>query len=349
MYTPGKTTLALLEDIERRIDPSVEEDFQSQWRDFLYGKFDGEIFIPARKKGSPPSFELPKININDAVQDEDLMILSQLERCHQALSGRGNTLMIMRPNYGVGIIASMFGAEKFIMPYEMDTLPNVRALPGGEEAIKRLLDAPEPTLMEGYGEHVFSIGEKFAEIRQKYPKIGRLVRFDNPDGQGPIDNCELLWGSDMIYAFYDEPDLLHALLERVTDTLLRFVRKWQTVIPNEDGLTSYFGRLGRGNIVIRNDSAMNLSPELFEEFIRPYDSRLFKELNGGIVHFCGTGDHFVKLLAQTPGLSSVDMSQPHLNDMQKMLSALPDQGINLFVPKGSFSLEGHAVNRINAY
>jgi len=339
-----------LEDIERRLDENEETAIYEAWKRFALGEIPvGEPFAPPKRTPRETQLKWQHININDAVADEDLMILSQLERCHAALSTSGDTLMTMRPNYGVGIIASMFGAEKFIMPYEMDTLPNVRALAGGEDAIRRLLDAPAPSLMEGYGEHVFSIGEKFAEICRKYPKIAHFVRFDNPDGQGPIDNCELLWGSDMFYAFYDEPELLHALLERVTETLLRFVRKWQTIIPNEDGLTSYFGRLGRGNIVIRNDSAMNLSPDLFQEFIQPYDSRLLRELNGGMVHFCGTGDHFVELLAQTPNLSSVDMSQPHLNNMEKMLSALPDQGINLFVPKGDYSLKGHEINRINAY
>ena len=94
---------------------------------------------------------------------------------------------------------------------------------------------------------------------------------------------------------------------------------------------------------------MNLSPDLFREFIQPYDTRLLEALGGGAVHFCGTGDHFVQLLAQTPLLSAVDMSQPHLNNMEKILSALPDQGINLYVPKGTFSTEGHAVHHINAY
>ena len=223
------------------------------------------------------------------------------------------------------------------------------SLEDGEAAIHRLLDAAPPALVEGYGANVFSIGERFAEIRRKYPKIGRYVRFDNPDAQGPIDNCELLWGSDMFYVFYDDPELLHALLNRITDTVCRFVQKWQTYIPNEDGLVSYFGRLGRGSIVIRNDSAMNLSPEVFGEFIQPYDSKLLKALGGGVVHFCGTGDHFVELLAKTPLLSAVDMSQPHLNNMEKILCALPDRGINLFVPQGDFLLDGHAVHRINAY
>lgn len=339
-----------LEDIERRLNEQEETAIYEAWKAFALGEWEqGKPFAPPSRKPSEPGVEWKHINVNDAAADEDLMILSQLERCHTALSASGNTMMMMRPNYGVGIIASMFGARKFIMPYEMDTLPNVYALEGGEEAIQKLLDAAAPSLMAGYGEHVFSIGEKFAEIRHKYPKIGRYVRFDNPDAQGPIDNCELLWGSDMFYAFYDDPDLLHALLNRVTDTIARFIRKWQEYIPDEDGLVSYFGRLAKGSIFIRNDSAMNLSPELFLEFIQPYDTRLLAALGGGAVHFCGRGEHFAELLAKTPLLSAVDMSQPHLNDMEKMLSALPDQGINLFVPRGDYSLEGHAVNRINAY
>ena len=339
-----------LEDIEQRLDEAEETAIYEAWKQFAMGEWPEETpFSPPRRTPRPSQLDWKHININDAIADEDLMILSQLENCHRALCGNGNTMMVMRPNYGVGIISSMFGAEKFIMPYEMDTLPNVCALEGGEDAIRRLLDAAPPTLSEGFGTHVFSVGEKFAEIRRKYPKIGKLVRFDTPDGQGPIDNCELLWGSEMFYAFYDDEELLHELLKRVTDTLLRYVRKWQTIIPNEDGMTSYFGRLGKGGIVIRNDSAMNLSPDLFRVFIQPYDSYLLRELGGGTVHFCGTGDHFVELLAQTPNLFSVDMSQPHLNKMEKMLSALPDQGINLFVPRSDYSLEGHAVHRINAY
>ena len=49
MFQPSKETLALLDDIERRLDPDTEEDFRAQWRDFLYGKFDGEIFSPRVK------------------------------------------------------------------------------------------------------------------------------------------------------------------------------------------------------------------------------------------------------------------------------------------------------------
>lgn len=339
-----------LEDIERRINEDEETAIYNSWKQFALGQSpESTTFEPPCRTPKESGIDWKHININDAIADEDLMLLSQLENCHRALSSPTNTLMIMRANYGVGIISSLFGAERFIMPYEMDTLPNVRPLKDGSDAIQRLLDSPAPALTEGYGTHVFSIGERLAEIREQYPKIGRFIRIDNPDGQGPIDNCELLWGSDLFYAFYDEPELVHALLDRVTDTIQRFVKKWQQIFPNTDGLTSYFGRLGRGGIVIRNDSAMNLSPDIFREYIQPYDTRLLQAFDGGMIHFCGTGDHFAGVLAKTPLLSTVDMSQPHLNNMETILGALPDQGINIFVPKGDYSLKHHILHRINAY
>jgi len=50
MFHPSQKTLDLLEDIEKRIDPETEEDFQDQWKDFLYDRFKGELFRPKRKK-----------------------------------------------------------------------------------------------------------------------------------------------------------------------------------------------------------------------------------------------------------------------------------------------------------
>ena len=38
---------------------------------------------------------------------------------------------------------------------------------------------------------------------------------------------------------------------------------------------------------------MNLSPDMFMEFIFPYNQRLFDIFGGGGDHFCGRGDHFI--------------------------------------------------------
>lgn len=338
-----------LEDIERRMDEKREEAIYQAWKSFAMGENTGEPFEPPARTPTGSDLVWKHVCVNDALADSDLMILSQLERCHQALSTPSRTLMMMRANYGVGNVALLFGSEPFIMPYETDTLPNVRPVKGGAEGIRRLLDAPEPDVQAGHGEKILEIAARFARIRERYPKIGRFVRMENPDAQGPMDNCELLWGSGIFYALYEEPELVHALLSRVTDTVRRLVLSWLSVLPNEDQMTSYFGQMTRGNIVIRDDSAMNLSPDFFDEFIRPYDGQLLAALGGGAVHFCGRGEHFVSRLARIPGLTAVDMSQPHLNDMGKILSALPDQGINLFCPAGGYSLEGHNKRRVYRY
>ncbi len=338
-----------LEDIERRLDEQEEQAILDAWYAFARGENTQTPFDPPMRKRREASVTWKHVNVNDALQDEDLMVLSQLERCHIAMTRGFNTPIIMRANYGVGSISRMFGAKPFVMPYEADTQPNVYPIDGGADGIRRLMDEAEPDIDSGNNTHIWSVGERFAEIRRKYPKIARFVRIDHPDGQGPMDNCELLWGSDLFCDLYDEPELVHAFLQRITDTIRRFYERWYSIVPIEDGMVSYFGRLAPGGIALRDDSAMNLSPDFFDEFIAPYDAQLLVHFGGGIVHFCGRGEHFISRLAKLPKLNAVDMSQPHLNDMEIILSELVDKGINLFCPRGTFSLEGHNLTRLNAY
>ena len=93
----------------------------------------------------------------------------------------------------------------------------------------------------------------------------------------------------------------------------------------------------KGSIVLRNDSAMNLSPELYEEFAAPYDGRLLKRYGGGIVHFCGRGDHYIEALSNINGLTGINMSQPHLNDMEKIYRCTVDKGLKILNFKAEFA------------
>ena len=210
MFQPSKKTLALLEDIERRIDPATEEDFSAQWKAFLDGQFDGEIFTAHRKKISAPAEPIPKININDAVADYDLMLQHQLAGVSSALASESGVLDV-RANYGTGILSSVFGAEIFIMPYENDTLPTTRTF-NDTEKIREIVSRGMPALETGFGKKVFEMGEIFSEVFSKYPKISKYVTVYHPDLQGPLDIAELLWGGEMFYAMYDEPELVHAML-----------------------------------------------------------------------------------------------------------------------------------------
>ncbi len=337
-------TIHLLEDIERRIHPAAEEDFSRQWEDFLNNRFDGEIFSPCRTVVSQPKYTLPNVNINDAVNDYELMLVHQLQGVSHALTSRNQNLCV-RANYGTGILSSLFGAEIFEMPRQMNTLPTTKTI-GDTEKIRKLPESGIPDLQNGFGRRVFEFGEFCRDIFSKYPKIEQYVSVYHPDTQGPLDICELLWGCEMFYAMYEEPELVHAMMNLLTDTYTAFMTKWYKLYPINPDINVHWASIRhKGVILLRDDSAMNLSPTLYEEFAAPYDGKLLKQFGGGAVHFCGRGDHYIEILSSLPGLTGINLSQPHLNDMEKIYRCTVDRGIKIL----AFSREWAAKDKSRGF
>jgi hypothetical protein len=340
-----------LDDLENRIDSVQELALEQEWTSFAEGRESDGPFSPSGRRPAPPTCDWPEININDAIKDDDLMLLSQFKLCSDHLASGSNLLMAVRTNYGVGIIPSFFGVEPFIMPYHMNCLPNVRPLPGGSQAFERLVSGSLPSLDQGYGPQIMRLAGRYQEIRRRYPKIGRFIRIDHPDGQGPFDIVELLWGSDVFYALYDDGELVHALLDHICRFYITFFDHWFQMMPPTDAYHAYFGRLHRGLITIRDDSAMNLSPALCREFVHPYDARLLEHFGGGAIHFCGRGDHYIADMVLAKGLSAIDLSQPHLNDMCQVISQTIDRGVNLHTVGSDnllkIDLSAHARHRLS--
>ena len=324
-------TVKLLNDIENRIDPDVEEDYIGQWRDFWAGGISTPIFSPKRKVVSTPSLDIQPMHINDCLLDYELMLDMQLEGISSALSG-GRSALTMRSNYGTGILGSLFGAEIFTMPREQKTLPTVRSF-GDTDKIRSLLDKGVPPLDIAFGKNVFEFGEYCAEIFKNYPKISKYVYMIHPDTQGPLDIAELLWGGEMFYEMYDDPDFVHEALTLITETYTAFLKRWYEIIPMNTDINPYWTDWAylwhKGTLMIRNDSAMNLSPEFYREFAMPYDILLLDRFGGGCIHFCGRGDHYIDAITEIKGLYAINMSQPHLNDMEKIFRHTVDRGIKI--------------------
>jgi len=317
-------TLSLLDDIERRIDPDAEEDFRSQWKNFWYTDLDIPVFTPHRKVVSQPGTKLKSIHINDALEDPELMLDLELAELSKQLSTHHSALGI-RARYGSAIMSSLFGAEIFIMPRETNTLPTTRSF-NDSDRMREVLDAGIPDFHRGFGGDVLAFGEMCAELFSHYPKIQKYVEVFHPDTQGPLDIAELLWGGEMFYEMYDDPEFVHGVMRLITETYRGFMDKWFSIIPKRKEIAVHWHIMQRGTIFLRMDSAMNLSPELYCEYSRPYDTDLLEYYGGGCMHFCGRGDHFVPSLCEIDSLYAIQMSQPHLNDMDKILSTVVEHG-----------------------
>lgn len=321
---------ACLDDLESRIDDAAERDLWGRWSDFARGKCGAQVFAPGRRAKREPRCDWPSVSVNAALDDFDAMALHQMRTCSQVLAEGSGAVMNVRCNYGTPIMPMLFGVELFRMPDETDTLPASHPLPGGADALRRLLDAGEPSLDQPYMNKVWEMGRRFREIQSRYAMIGRHVHLYHPDLQGPVDILEMVVGSEMFMLLLDEPELVHQALELITRTYIRVMKRWLTIQPpRTDGLTTHWGMVfpGAGAIMLRDDSAMNLSPEMFVEFMRPHDQRLLDEFGGGAMHACGRVEHFVGYLAEMRGLAAFNMSQPHLNDMEVVWRNTVDRGL----------------------
>ena len=318
-----------LEDLENRIEPQIENELISQWKFFLEGNYKGEIFSPRRQRKAPSRLEWRDISTNDAIRDPVKMIIRQLSGCSNALASGSGAILSVRTDYGTGIMPSIYGAEIFWMDDELNTLPTTWPVKGGADAIERLLDAGPPEIRTGFGKDCLETGELFRQAFSDYPKVSEYIYLYHPDLQGPMDVCELLWGSAIFLDLYDNPDLVHKLLHSITDTYASFMNLWLKIAPPRGNYSAHWGLFMKGQLMIRDDSAMNLSSEMFDEFIRPYNQRLLSEFGGGAIHYCGRGDHYIDRLPLMEGIYAVNLSQPHLNDMDYIFKNTIDCGIPL--------------------
>lgn len=317
-----------LDDLERRIDPAQETRVEQDWLAFADKKCQSAYFTTSR----PPckaGIEWPHVMVNDGLKDYDLMILQQLAMASATLENGTGEMLCLRSNYGTGIIPTMFGAESFIMPYETDTLPGSKPFANAKDDVMRIVDAGIIDFGNGLARKVFEMAERYHELIRDYPKISRFVHYYDPDLQGPLPLIEATWGSDFFEDLYDDTDSVLKALDFYTEVYIQFTRKWKALCPDFDsGHAVEWAMLHKGGTIIRNDSAMNISGEMYEEFVQPRDQRILSEFGGGI-HFCGKGDHYIDRVANIRNLSCINMSQPDWNSMDKIYANTIDKGIQI--------------------
>ncbi|MCC6579377.1 MAG: hypothetical protein IT440_02985 [Phycisphaeraceae bacterium] len=317
-----------LDDLAQRIDETEEQAIHAAWDRFLDDRIGTGFFVPPSRQKKPPRTPWPNVVINDTLHDPDLMLLQQFGFVSDALTHGGNGTLQVRCNYGVSIMSSQYGCEVVEMPREQGNTPTNHPLPD-LDAIRKVVDAGVPDLRLGQGGQVFDTADYFTDVLRQWPVLDRWIELYHPDTQGPIDNAELIWGSGIFIAFFDEPELLHRFLDLMVEHYIAFLGTWLKRYPAKYRHASHWGWKHRGRIMIRDDSLMNLSPELYVDFIRDREARCLRELGGGAIHFCGRGEHVIEAMCQMEHLTAVNTSQPHLNDMSKIYAHTIDKGIQL--------------------
>lgn len=156
-------------------------------------------------------------------------------------------------------------------------------------------------------EKITQTHEFYKEQLSRYPKCRKYIKIYHPDLQGPFDIAHLIWGSDIYMALYDDEDLFHEFMSLITDTYIAYMDKILDEIEVDyDGYEYHWGTLYKGRILVRDDSSVNLSRQMYLDHIHPYFEKIAQHYSGIGVHFCGRADQWVEDLINTPGVDCVN-------------------------------------------
>jgi len=320
MAEPEAVLDQVLEWIEEHIDLEHVRQVEKRHRDVIHYC---PVDRPPVSAACDPSPQFPYFPYAEGFHDQAKMMVNELVRpfCHtkpnspsvvSSLETGDDFSLQIRANYGVTTIASLFGAEVVVKGTSYPW-----AKPIGREAVVAALDSGIPDLHGGPGGRVIRTMDFYQEKLAGYPRARQAIHVTQPDMQGTLDNLHLLWGKDLFLSFYDELELVHEALDLIAQTYSAYldeVRAHTTEDVGEGCIALHWGVL-RGNLILKNDTPIMISPQTYDEFVRPHDEQIFAACGPGAIHSCGSADHSRDEILATQGLTTLDLGQPEMNDL----------------------------------
>ena len=287
----------------------------------------------AKASSDRPVRGWPTFPYSEAFHDPEKMLVNELAGVYAGAVLKDDRVYTIRANYGVGGIASMFGCK---ISLTMNNMPWCEHL--SDDGLLEVLDL-ETDVAAGLGGRVFETERFYLEVLSEYSNLRNAVRIFVSDTQGPFDCAHLVIGHRIYTDIYDRPELVHRVLDKVTEAYIRFT-KAQKAIIGEDNDSSCHSQIAiSGGIRICEDSPTNISPAAYLEFCRPYNERLLREFGGGWIHYCGNGHQIFPHVISTPGLTGINFGNPEMQDLSAVYQEASHRGVGIVSWSGPFTPE----------
>jgi len=241
---------------------------------------------------------------------------------------RDDRLLYARPDYGVVNVPELFGVPSVVTDEGRSMSEGLNDTRKLEELLARGM----PDLSDEHTRKVDAWYEFARDVLAQYEKLSRAIHFALPDTQGPFDLACLVYGSEILTGVYDHPELVHRLLDLVTETFIAYNMRYKQIIgePMDSGYHICGLKLVRGGVRICDDSATLASAATYREFSKPYNVRAFEPFDGGWVHFCGNGNHILHDILTTPGVRYLHMGNPDDHDLVALARHAVERGMVIF-------------------
>ena len=220
----------------------------------------------------------------------------------------------MRPDVGCSCLASAFGATYFWAddPNQTPGVKDKILTPDGLDEQVAALPSPAPQ-RDGWLPEGLRRIRKFAEAGEGLIPVSLL------DAAGGVNvAADMLGMTELMMAFYDQPEALHALLAKIQDLYAATIRAGIEAAGGEANITStdfedvWYPEGYKGHV--SDDISAGFSPSVYAEFSAPYHARIFEEFGAGGLHNCGPNPCHAAYVAHQFSPRSLDLFDQYSHD-----------------------------------
>lgn len=311
----------LLDQLSDLIDARRQADVERRHRRTLAGEAVDRLPLVVACP-LPPDADVKPLPYREAFADPEKMLYNELVHAFDTSIALRDRLsddlpLTVRANFGTVLIASMFGAN---VEQHGENPPWVRHTPAGVPPAA-VTDAG-PDLTRGLLPRVVETMEFYHATLRRWPELYSQVHVVLPDLQGPLDNLGLICGSGLLLELAASPRKVEAALGTMAEAQIEVARRLAPLVRDgPPGYSHQHAVMIRGNILLRNDSVVMISPEMYREQVAPHDKRVLSELGGGGIHCCGRLARVADELLRLPSIACLDLGQPELNDVDAIYAA----------------------------
>lgn len=326
----NKKLSELLKKLENQLDPEVQEKIEERYHKALnwdpIDKLPLVITYPFPNENQKKPF--PHCEIFD---DPEKMLFNELVHAFDTsilLHSEINDDLpyTIRANFGTVVIASIFGGK---VEQRGDNPPWIRHFETLDEFMS-IFDQDPFDFSKGICPQLSERYRFYRDILADFPNLQNCIKIVLPDLQGPLDTIELLRGSEIYTDFIMDPEMVDNGLALMAKAQVGFAKHLQQFLSEGDtGFSHQHAVAIKGNILIRNDSAIMIDPLMYTRQVAHYDEFVMREMNGGAIHSCGKIDFNVPEIFKLKSLKSFDFGQSYMNDIEKVYPLAKEKRIPL--------------------
>ena len=203
---------------------------------------------------------------------------------------------VMHTGAGTCVLATAFGSRELLKS----------GLSWPEPCISSPLDIDHlkmPEMTAGKAGWVLEQTRAYREYLDDRIAVGIM------DFQSPFTTVEQMLGSEQFFLLpYDDPKRFHALMDIVTDGAIRLIQEQIRIIGDNcsRGLWPMIYFPKEAGIQMADDNLCNVSCEVYEEFVIPYNNRISEAFGGLFLHSCIIREGNLATIAKLRNLTGVN-------------------------------------------